>query len=361
MTISRYRKSVEEALAVRGNMLTRRFARCTDNVNIALFKAYCRNLVHLRNYFNIFYRCRDLFMKYVVKVSDVVKTLAPEASTLIWWNMYQTMIGSFSNYTERFDNIEVVYTCYTPTVNIPLDRLHNVYKNFANTWIASAFKGVDEMNANLPNIIYRALNTLSWMRNVIDFNSRKSNADYQFKGIILTGWSRHYHFGPVCDLLVPSIPCLLIDLTIIKCFKNRIIDEYVDYSRLMNELAAYVKKVLPCDRNFDFTNDLTSCKFEGYELYTLMYNYDLNMKKIRYDLDEILPHVKGKPFGKSDNSSDMNLQAWCKGVMDKLSNFTKVLRSLMTAYYEMKLIDEYVNRKSYVVKQISYVCDTPNW
>ncbi|XP_041986243.1 uncharacterized protein LOC121738332 [Aricia agestis] len=32
------------ALAVRGNMLARRFARCTDEVKITLFKAFCQNL-----------------------------------------------------------------------------------------------------------------------------------------------------------------------------------------------------------------------------------------------------------------------------------------------------------------------------
>ncbi|XP_041970724.1 uncharacterized protein LOC121727110 [Aricia agestis] len=32
------------ALAVRGNMLARRFSRCTDEVKITLFKAFCQNL-----------------------------------------------------------------------------------------------------------------------------------------------------------------------------------------------------------------------------------------------------------------------------------------------------------------------------
>lgn len=32
------------ALAVRGNMLTRRFSHCTEDVKVTLFKAYCQNL-----------------------------------------------------------------------------------------------------------------------------------------------------------------------------------------------------------------------------------------------------------------------------------------------------------------------------
>ncbi|XP_026325027.1 uncharacterized protein LOC113234014 [Hyposmocoma kahamanoa] len=32
------------ALAIRGNMLARRFARCADQVKISLFKAYCQGL-----------------------------------------------------------------------------------------------------------------------------------------------------------------------------------------------------------------------------------------------------------------------------------------------------------------------------
>ncbi|XP_053600430.1 uncharacterized protein LOC128669552 [Plodia interpunctella] len=32
------------ALAVRGNMLIRRFSRCTEDVKITLFKAYCQNM-----------------------------------------------------------------------------------------------------------------------------------------------------------------------------------------------------------------------------------------------------------------------------------------------------------------------------
>lgn len=302
-------------------------------------------------------------MDYVEKVADMVKTLGPDTSTLIWWDTFQPMISSFSDYTERIDNLEVVYTCYTPEVNIPLDRLYNVYNNFANTWIASAFKGVDKANANLPNIYRRALNTLNWMRNVVDYNSRKSNKEYKFKGIFLTGWSVHYRFGPVCDLLVLSIPCLLIDLTIINQFRNKIIHANVDYSRLMNDVATYIKTVLPCDCDVDFTDDLTCCKFEGSELYTLIYNYDHKLREIRHHVQEILPHLKAKPFGKRDNSGSIDLQDlqdWCKDAIEGVSNFTKVLKSLMSPYYETKLIDEYIDRKSYDVGEMFYMCDTSN-
>lgn len=300
----------------------------------------------------------------------MVQNLAPAATALIWMDMFHSRSEYkrkfLNNCTKRFDNIEVVHWWYSHREPMPLRYLENVHSLFfSNTWIASAFKSVHALHSVLPNVYDRALNTLSWITNIRKYWLAEHSTEDKLKGIILTGWSRYNHFGPVLDLLVPSTPSLLMDLTIIDQCKIKLNDgENIDYSELMNNVSKYIKNILKCDHNDDIPNDLTSCKFEGHELYTVLYRYVENLKNIKIEVDHILPFVKAKAFSKKDESSNPNLkgvQAWCVNTKEKISNYTKELVSSMAPYYEKESIAEYANSKLFEASQTIYMCDTLNW
>lgn len=301
-------------------------------------------------------------MNHVVTVAGMVKSLAPEATSLVWWDMILPMSNSLGNNAQRYNNIEIVYWSYFAKVNMPLHLLHNIYEKFENAWIASAFKGVDEPNSNLPNIIQRVFNTFSWMRNIVDYNSKKTNKRNNFKGIFLTGLSKRDHFD-ISNLLVPSIPSLLMDLTIINQFKNEVIDDYVDYSKAMSDVANYMKIELHCDRDIDFSNDLTTCKFEGHELYNATYRYDEMIKRIYGGVRDLTSYIRGKQ-NKISNTVKLklqDLQAWCKVVQNEIGESTHVLKSSMAPYYEETLIEEYIKNISSEANLTIYFCDISSW
>lgn len=301
-------------------------------------------------------------MNHVVTVAGMVKSLAPEASSLVWWDMILPMSNYLADNSQRYNNIEIVYWIYSAKVNMPLHRLHNIYEKFQNAWIASAFKGVDEPNSNLPNIIQRVFNTFSWMTNLVDYNSKKTNKRYNFKGIFLTGWSKRDQFD-ISNLLVPSIPSLLMVLAIINQFKNEVIDDYVDYSKTMNDVANNMKIVLQCDRDIDFSNDLTSCKFEGHELYNATYNYDQMIHRIEGGIRDLTSYIRGKQ-NKISNAVKLklqDLQAWCKVVENEISESTNLLKSSMAPYYEETIIEEYIKNLSSDANLTIYLCDLSSW
>lgn len=272
--------------------------------------------------------------------------------------MFEPMKHTLHNYTDRFYDTELVYFCYTPEINIPLDNLYNEYKTFSKAWIALAFK--DEAKTIVPNIVHRVLNTLNWIKSVVEYNLENTNTKYQFKGIFLTGRSRRNHFEPVYNLLVPSIPSLLIDLTIINQFNNKyVIDDYIDYFRTMNDVADYIKNALHCDRHIDFTNNLESCTFEGYELYNVMNYYDEMIKELNLNIEQTQSYLETRPFDKKDNSCVVTLKDfrdWCEHEKEKINRFTEALKSSIVPYYEKKLIDEYIDSKKNELKDTIKLC-----
>lgn len=62
------------ALSIRGNMLARRFARCTAEVKATLFRAYCQS----------FYTC-SLWVKYTKKTYDTLRVQYNNAFRALMW------------------------------------------------------------------------------------------------------------------------------------------------------------------------------------------------------------------------------------------------------------------------------------
>lgn len=291
-------------------------------------------------------------MKHVLKVADIVKQLTHNTTVLIWNDILLEVNKDFWNTTKRINDIEVVYWHYRPNIYLSHPALYIQHKVFPNIWIASAFKGADGINAFIPNITNRALNTMSWMTQITDYRFGGENTVYNFKGIFLTGWSRYNHFGPVCDLLVPSIPSLLFDLEIVNQFRKGV--DVKDMERghiefIYGNVQNYLKRDLSCDVNAKPAFDFMSCKFEGRELYRVLNDFGTLMKNITDHVDAILiEHDKGKTF-----------KNWCTKTYEQVNKFRAVLPPLLTPYYDNRLINEYVHIKWLEAKHKMSLCSLP--
>lgn len=292
-------------------------------------------------------------MSHVLKVADIVKHLAPNTTVLIWNDMLLQTNRDFWKTTKRIRNVEVIYWHYKSNIQLSHPALYKQHQVFRNIWVASAFKGADGINAILPNITNRALNTLSWMTQIIDYRFGGENTVYNFKGIFLTGWSRYNHFGPICDLLVPSIPSLLVDLQIIDQFRNGVDLTGIDGNHIgfiKENVQKYLKHNLSCSLNSKPAFDFTSCEFEGLKLYSVLKDFITLTQNITDYIDAILieHHEPGKTF-----------KDWCTKTYEAITKFRLTLPPLLTPYYEKRLINEYVHIKWLEAKHKMSLCSLP--
>lgn len=290
-------------------------------------------------------------MSHVVKVADIIKHLTPNTTVLIWNDILLETNQEFWKTTERFNNIEVVYWHYKPNIYLSHPALYRQHLVFPNIWVASAFKGADGPNSVLPNITNRALNTMSWMTQIRDYRFGGENAVFKFKGIFLTGWSRYNHFGPICDLLVPSIPSLIVDLEIVNQFRNGALKDN-DYIGFINgNVKQRVKHDLTCDLNLNTTFDFTSCNFKGRKLYEVLNNYVAMMKNITDFIDFIMLQT--------ERDAGNIFKDWCTKTYEQISKFRALLPPLLAPYYEKRLINEYVHIKWIAAKHKMSLCSVP--
>lgn len=292
-------------------------------------------------------------MNHVLKVADIVEHLSHNTTVLIWNDILLETNKDFWKTKERINNIEVVYWHYRPNIYLSHPALYRQHKVFPNIWIASAFKGADGINAILPNITNRALNTMSWMTQIMDYRFGGENSVYNFKGIFLTGWSRYNHFGPICDLLVPSIPSLLFDLQIVKQFRNGldVNDLDKDHIGFINgNVQKYVKHDLSCSVNSKSAFDFTSCEFEGWKLYSVLNDFIMLMNNITDHIDAVL--IEHQDTGKT-------FKDWCTKMYEEISIYRTILPTLLTPYYEKRLINEYVHIKWLEARHKMSLCAYP--
>lgn len=99
-------------------------------------------------------------------------------------------------------------------------------------------------------VTYRANFALECYKKCVDldFSSIKKDAD-QYRGIILTGWSRFDHFAVLCELFSVGVPSLAVDLQLVK------------NGGQLQKSYAEAKKILNCD-------SLNEPKFKELDLLT---------------------------------------------------------------------------------------------
>ena len=75
------------------------------------------------------------------------------------------------------------------------------------------FSGAFGEQLYLVNVGRHAFNHVSWLE-VMRRETLGPNA-VNFRGIVLTGWSRYDHFAVLCELLPAAMPSLVLNLAIV--------------------------------------------------------------------------------------------------------------------------------------------------
>ncbi|GBP32458.1 Hexosaminidase D [Eumeta japonica] len=161
-----------------------------------------------------------IFTQHVLSVARGIKSRRPNTTVLIWDDMLRSIQPLELAKFKLRGQVEPVYWNYEPVLKHTHINLYKYHVNSDNIWVASAFKGADGRAAAVPNMTARYLNHFSWMKLVNGYRIDGTTKSYNFKGVILTGWSRYAHMEPLCELLPVSVSSLFLCLQVIKTFKT---------------------------------------------------------------------------------------------------------------------------------------------
>ena len=145
-------------------------------------------------------------------------------------------------------------------------------------WVASAFKGATGEKQYIPDILSHVRNQMSWLR-IMEREAKQEVSPVNFRGLVLTGWSRYDHFAVLCELLPVALPSLVINLMV------------VSLGSLQFPVSRKIHKLLDCDnikmlismeelKRNPYQWDLTRCGFPGVKVYSLISNFNLHKTEV---------------------------------------------------------------------------------
>lgn len=256
-------------------------------------------------------------------------------------------------------DVQLVYWDYSPYLGSPIATFHKYHEKFPHIWIASAYKGADGRTSMLPNLRNRFFNVLSWMELIQNFKFAEEVDVYNFRGIILTGWSRYTHMDPPCDLLPVAYPSLIISLLLVHKFISGNVTSLKDlrtgtyysiYDDFLNENVNFGSH-MDCKMGLDSLNK-GDCIFDGVRLHVALSEYfdvlqDYTDGTLVND-DTGLEYLEYySNIGAVDTNKISKTKEFILSKMKTLVELENVIKVEMDKYYEKDFINEYVNYKTY--------------
>ncbi|XP_069362997.1 hexosaminidase D-like isoform X1 [Maniola hyperantus] len=295
-----------------------------------------------------------IFLNHVKFITDFVKKISPQTTVLMWEDMLRSMSMPDWGIVKNL-RIEPVYWNYQPRLKVSHVALNMYHKKFDNIWIASAFKGADGMNATVPNIKKRLSNHLSWMELIQNYKFGGEQNIYNFKGIILTGWSRYFHAAPPCELLPVSLPSLFLNLMMIQYFKRG--NDWIESDNLSDffnkNLNDDFTRLLHCGDSIEIDYfDINQCYFDGIDLYKTLNHCDMFVNYISTNVKDILQ--KSTVFNSKDIGTDDQHIKWSRKTLAELVALEGTMVKQLSRYYNKHFVAEYVNHKLISSKQMMY-------
>ncbi|KAG5886069.1 hypothetical protein JTB14_018928 [Gonioctena quinquepunctata] len=153
-----------------------------------------------------------LFTEHVNSVVGIINRLSPKLRILMWDDQFRSLTENEMKLDHLNKGIEPVVWKYTKDVYDELGpSLWDSYRNvFKKVWVASAFKGATASNAFVPQVTHYLENHRSWLSVIAEYKNQ-----FNFEGIIITGWQRYDHFAVLCELLPVGIPTLAMSLRLL--------------------------------------------------------------------------------------------------------------------------------------------------
>ncbi|CAG9794797.1 unnamed protein product [Diatraea saccharalis] len=302
---------------------------------------------------------RDLLVQHVRAIYEVVNSLSAKTAVLIWDDMLRDIKAYEWLNIESFNNIHVVYWDYGSPLRVTHQNLYRYHKKFEHIWIASAYKGADGRTATITDVSKRFRNHFDWMHYIIGYRFGGEDV-YNFKGIILTGWSRYSHMDPPCELLPVSIPSLVLNLLVIQNFKSGISYSKINHERdiIQNMFRKHINIELnesfKCLIDYDHL-DFSVCKFEGHELYNLMKQYIMINSEVAFKFISEEYAFASVEYYSNMNTINMNnvieMKVQLVTMLDEIINIENRLATEIVKYYHHNFVREYIDYKSYPNKK----------
>lgn len=153
-------------------------------------------------------------------MASIAKKNRPNLNPLIWDDMLRSFKPNELKSSGLGDLVQPVVWIYTSSIkSLVPDRIWYAYATtFSGIWVASAFKGASGSTAIVPKLAKNYENNLAWMNFVTNYKVAGASRPYDFRGIVLTGWSRYEHFSVLCETLPISIPSLMLNLFLVNAY-----------------------------------------------------------------------------------------------------------------------------------------------
>ncbi|CAH0564501.1 unnamed protein product [Brassicogethes aeneus] len=215
------------------------------------------------------YGRHGLYLDHVTEVAQYIRDNYSNLKIIIWDDMLRNIDANVMQDYYLGNLIEPMLWHYCSSDNFQLGgQLWEKYAAvFKNVWGASAFKGATSSAQVIPISKFHISNHEAWL-NELGLHAGKI---INFRGIVLTGWSRFDHYATLCELL----PCAIPSLTI--CVKTWLCGGF------NSELNRSVKKMLGYNENFLDTDVpprnplLSQLDFPGWQIF-VGFEWFVNLK-----------------------------------------------------------------------------------
>jgi len=218
---------------------------------------------------------KELFIDHVQKVAQYVRSRY-HIQPIIWDDMLRNMNSKELQESQLSKVVEPMVWVYVEDIDHFVDGpIWSSYSsNFEYMWAASAFKGAFGERMFIPNILRHYRNNLAWL----DVMQRESDIDEShgkpsnFRGLVLTGWSRYDHFAVLCELLPVALPSLILNLQAISLNTTSEVTKFKQAEKLLKCLSSvesrnYDRLTLTSLEQDPHQFDLRRCKFPGAKIF----------------------------------------------------------------------------------------------
>ena len=243
---------------------------------------------------NVYHDGKTLFLQHVHRLGTYVRSKS--VIPIIWDDMLRTVPSQTLEAAGIGDVVEPMVWVYIEDIDRFIDPLtwSTFGEVFRHVWTAGAFKGAFGERLYATNIQRHVGNNVAWLevmrREAIGPGGQQQSGDgtggIDFRGIVLTGWSRYDHFAVLCELLPSSVPSLVLNLAILAEGAHSF-----DVTKRVNKLLECTgQKSLMSQEELARSStqwDLNRCKFLGSDLFSLISSYDMSRKEIESVYDRL--------------------------------------------------------------------------
>eukprot|EP00094_Tigriopus_californicus_P011003 TCALIF_10614-PA protein Name:"Similar to HEXDC Hexosaminidase D (Homo sapiens)" AED:0.13 eAED:0.13 QI:0/0.4/0.33/0.5/0.4/0.5/6/936/592 len=285
---------------------------------------------------------RRLYLEHVKEIATYVQAKY-QIKPLIWDDMIRSIPMAELKAFGLGEMVEPMVWVYAEEVPKFIDvyTWRKYVRVFKNIWVAGSFKGAFGERLLVPPLRRHSQNLQSWL-DVIG----KERSFLNFRGIVLTGWSRYDHFASLCELLPTAIPSLVLGLVKISTPANGQIQLNIA-TRLLGCPFTYKYS----DSQFDETklnHDLKSCQFPGRQVFEPV----VNLNSLHQELDNYLRQVSAKgwitPYHKTHNYTSTwrlaEIRRKYQSLDRALESLHETLTSALSEIFDESMVSEWMEQ-----------------